>query len=93
MHQVDQIQIICSSLPTDNQPSILLLDFYKPDALPYAQQTMSKNHKICALYFSMYHYVRVIIYEQFIGIACQQVDCVQDSLSTSCPIIINCILA
>jgi len=35
-HQLDHIQIICTSLHTDNHASTSSLSFYRPDALPAA---------------------------------------------------------
>ena len=37
------MQIICTSLQTDNHASTSPLSFYRPDALPAAQQTASKH--------------------------------------------------
>jgi len=57
-HQLDHMQIICTSLQTDytniinahllnkdddNHASTLPLSFYRPDALPAAQPTVSKH--------------------------------------------------
>jgi len=42
-HQLDHIQIICTSLQTDNHASTSPLSFYRPDALPAAQPTASKH--------------------------------------------------
>jgi len=42
-HQLDYIQIVCTSLQTDNHASTSSLYFYRPDALPDAQPTMSKH--------------------------------------------------
>jgi len=42
-HQLDHMQIICTLLQTDNHASKLLLDFYRPDALPDAQPTVSNR--------------------------------------------------
>ena len=44
-HQLDQVQIICTSLQTDNHASASSLMFYGPDALPAAQPTVSKHWK------------------------------------------------
>ena len=46
-HQLDNIQTICTSLQTDNHINTLSLYFYRPDALPDAQSTVSKylRHK------------------------------------------------
>jgi len=38
-HQLDHMQIICTSLHTDNHASTSSLSFYKPDALPVVQPT------------------------------------------------------
>jgi len=45
-HQLDHMQIICTSLQTNNQASTSPLIFYRPDALPAAQPTASK-HCMC----------------------------------------------
>ena len=42
-HQLEHMQIICTSLQTDNHASISLLSFYWPDALPAAQQRQSSE--------------------------------------------------
>ena len=42
-HQLDHMQITCTSLQTDNHASTSSHIFYTPDALPYAQLTVSKN--------------------------------------------------
>jgi len=42
-HQLDHMQIICTSFQTDNHASTLPLSFYRPDALPAAQSTASKH--------------------------------------------------
>ena len=42
-HQLDHVQIICTSLQTDNHASTSSLNFYRPDALHDAQPTVS-NH-------------------------------------------------
>ena len=44
-HQVDDMQIICTSLQTDNHASTSPLSFYRPDALPAAQPTASKHRR------------------------------------------------
>jgi len=40
-HQLDHMQIICTSLQTDNHVSTSPHSFYRPDALPAAQPTNS----------------------------------------------------
>jgi len=42
-HQLDHMQIISTSLRTDNHASTLSLNLYKPDALPDAQPIASKH--------------------------------------------------
>jgi len=42
-HQLDHMQIICTSLQTDNHASTSPLSFYRPDALPAMQPTASKH--------------------------------------------------
>ena len=42
-HQLGHMQTICTSLLTDNHASTTPLSFYKPDALPAAQPTASKD--------------------------------------------------
>jgi len=42
-HQLDHVQTMCTSLQTDNQTNTTSLNFYRPDALPDAQPTISKN--------------------------------------------------
>jgi len=42
-HQVDHMQTICTSLQTDNHTNTSLLNFYRPDALPNAKPTASKQ--------------------------------------------------
>jgi len=42
-HQLDPMQIISTSLQTDNHASTSPLHFYRPDALPPTQPTASKH--------------------------------------------------
>ena len=42
-HQLDHMQIMCTSLQRENHASISPLSFYRPDALPAAQPTASKH--------------------------------------------------
>jgi len=42
-HQLGHMQIICTSLQTDNHASTSSLSFYRPDALPAAYPTASKH--------------------------------------------------
>jgi len=41
--QLDRMQIICTSLQTDNHTNTSSLNVYRPDALPAAQPTVSKQ--------------------------------------------------
>jgi len=40
---MDHMQIICTSLQTHNHDSTSPLSFYRPDALPATQPTVSKH--------------------------------------------------
>ena len=42
-HQMDHMQITCTSLHIDNHATTSLLSFYRPDALPAIQPTASKH--------------------------------------------------
>jgi len=42
-HQLDHMQITCTSLQTDKHAITSPLSFYRPDALPVAQPTASKH--------------------------------------------------
>jgi len=42
-HQLDHMQTICTLLLTDNHTSTSSLNFYRPDAFPDAQPTVSKH--------------------------------------------------
>jgi len=42
-HQLDHMQTICTLLRTDNHTNTSSLSFYRPDALPAAQPTVSKH--------------------------------------------------
>jgi len=42
-HQLDHMQIICTSLQTDNHASTTSLSFNRPGVLPAAQPTASKH--------------------------------------------------
>ena len=44
-HQLDHIQIICTTLQTDNHGSTSPLSFYRPDALPATEPTVSKHRR------------------------------------------------
>ena len=42
-HQLDHMQTICTSLQADNHTNTSSFNFYRPDALPDAQPTVSKH--------------------------------------------------
>jgi len=42
-HQLDHMQTMCTSLQTDNHTDTSSLNFYRPDALPDSQPTVSKH--------------------------------------------------
>jgi len=42
-HQLDHMQTVCTSLQTDNHTNTSSVNFYRPDALPDAQPTLSKH--------------------------------------------------
>jgi len=42
-HQLDHMEIICTSLQIDNHASTSSLSFYRSDAIPKAQPTASKH--------------------------------------------------
>jgi len=42
-HQLDNMQTICTTLQTDDHTNTSSLNFYRPDALPDAQPTVSKH--------------------------------------------------
>jgi len=44
-HQLDHMQINCTSLQADNYASTSSLIFYRPDALSDAQPTVSKHRR------------------------------------------------
>ena len=44
-HQLDHMQVIYTSLQTDNHTSTSPLSFYRPDAVPPAQPTASKHRR------------------------------------------------
>jgi len=46
-HQLDDMQIICTSLLTDNHASTSPLSFYRLDARPVAHPTVGKEHYKC----------------------------------------------
>jgi len=86
-HQLGHMQV-CTSFQTDNHASTPPLFFYRPDALPAAQPTVSKQYRQCLQKFLMplCRYVRRNAFaaaendvRQFIGFLflLQQVNCVE----------------
>ena len=66
-HQLDHMQIICTSLQTDNDASTSPLSFYRPDALPATQPTVSKHWRIAGVLSSFIvwyccHLILLLIY-------------------------------
>ena len=55
-HQLGHMQIICTSLQTDNHDSTSTLSFYRPDALPTIQPTASKHWRHDTCNINMYNY-------------------------------------
>ena len=55
-HQLDHMQIICTSFQTDNHAlqtdnhASTSLSFYRPDALPPTQPTASKHRRYMSVY-------------------------------------------
>jgi len=45
-HQLDHMQTICTSLQIDNHTNTSLLNYYRLDALPDAQLTVSKHWRV-----------------------------------------------
>ena len=63
-HRLDHIQTICTSLQTDNHTNTSSLNFYRLDALPDAQPTVSKHwrhKKIKNLSQSINRYLRLCL--------------------------------
>ena len=42
-HQLEYMKTICTSLQTDTHTNTSSLNFYRPDAIPNAQPTVSKQ--------------------------------------------------
>ena len=45
-HQLDHMQTICTSLPTNNHTDTSSLNFYRPDTVPDAQPTVSEQRSL-----------------------------------------------
>jgi len=45
-HQLDHMQIICTSFQTNNYASTLPLSFYRPDALPVTNQQCQNTEEV-----------------------------------------------
>jgi len=54
-HQLDHMQIICTSLQTDNNASTSPLSFYRPDTLPATQPSVSKHWRQVGLWKRWYY--------------------------------------
>ena len=81
-HQLDQyhMQIICISLQTDNHSSTSPLSFYRPDALPATQPTVSKH---CRQMERMKLFS--ILWSRFCGIVA-----IQGVMSAACRVLCLC---
>jgi len=51
-HRLDYMHIICTSLQTDNHTNISYPVFYRPDALPDTQPTVSRHCNKCMLFWA-----------------------------------------
>jgi len=58
-HQLDHMQVICTSLQTDNHASTLSLIFNRPDGLPDAQPAVSKHWILPLLLLCCIMYVQL----------------------------------
>jgi len=56
-HQLDHMHTICTSLKTDNHTNTSSLSFYRLDALPDVQPTVSKHSR---------HKIRKILLQQYL---------------------------
>jgi len=57
-HQLDHMQIVCTSLQTDNHASTSPLSSYRPDAFPAAQPTASKHwRQVCVPKFIRIYFI------------------------------------
>jgi len=65
LHPIDHMQIICTSLQTDNHASTSPLNFYRLDALPDAQLTVSKHRRHCRKQFSKSHHTQMLVSGHF----------------------------
>jgi len=64
-HQLDNMQIIYTSLQTDNHASTSSLNLYRLDALPDAPPTVSKQELQVTSKNSRRHQGVMMIYDQF----------------------------
>jgi len=55
-HQLKHMQIICTSLPTDNHASTSPFSFYRPDALLATQPTASKHWKALQFFYTLQYF-------------------------------------
>ena len=63
-HQLDHMQTICTSIHTANHTNTSSLNFYRPDALPGAQPTVSKHWRQTSqhnngLYYNYHYYTNI----------------------------------
>ena len=67
-HQLDHMQIVCTSLQTDNHASTSSLNLYRPDALPGAHPTASKHwrHPVLPAYCQLTGTFSILIYQWMI---------------------------
>ena len=63
-HQLDHMQTICTSLQTDNHTSTSSLSFYRPDALPDTQPTVSKHWRRRCYTNTVYRLSHVFTWQQ-----------------------------
>ena len=75
LHLLDHMQLICILLQTDNHASTSSLIFYKPDALPDAQATVSKALKAKSLNSNNKLCIIVVINAWFISIMKNTIVC------------------
>jgi len=79
-HQMDHIQIICTSLQTDNCTSTLPLSFYGPDALPAANnvKALKQQHWIGVLMKWRFNEFAMIMWNLPNNLTCTTMTCLID---------------
>ena len=61
-HQLDHMQIICTSLQTDNHATTSLFRFYRPDALPAPnQQCQSSEGTLLHIFTTRRSYASAVL--------------------------------